>query len=85
VRMKIRLAEVIGANDRLTLVYGDSDDGVRAKRRIATSELDSRHWWTLGEAFDVFAKMDGPTPDVECEIESGRLSPRVPATRPLPD
>jgi hypothetical protein len=83
VRMKIRLAEVIGTNDRLTLVYGDSDDGIRTKRRIATSELDSRNWWTLGETFDPFAKVYGPTPDVGCAIESGKLSPRVPAV-PLP-
>lgn len=77
-RLRIGLADLVGTNSRLTVVYSDSDDGAGLERLIATSDLASRDWWELGSTFDPFPAAAGETPDPECDIKLARLSPRVP-------
>jgi hypothetical protein len=52
VRLKIRLANAIGTADVLTVAYSDSDDGLHAKRVIATSQLVFGEWWTVGAQYE---------------------------------
>jgi len=80
VRMKVGLARSFETNDSLTVVYSDSDDGVQAKRRIATSQLVPGKWWTLGTWYDPFAdpfvELKIRRPAVACEITATKLSDR---------
>ena len=73
----------------LTVVYSDSDDGVQAKRHIATSQLVPGKWWTLGTWYDPFAdpfvELKIQRPAVACEITSTKLSPRSPAIPSTPE
>lgn len=53
-RLKIPLSvERAAGLGRLTVVYGDSDDGKRQKRLIATSQLESGRGETLGDLWEV--------------------------------
>ena len=40
-------------NTALTVVYSDSDDGLRQKRLIATSTIERGQWLSLGQVRDI--------------------------------
>jgi hypothetical protein len=75
VRMKIALppADRVREVDqlRITVVYSDSDDGVRQERLIATSRLVHDKPWSLGRLRRLEAAR------ATCSIEGGSLRPRV--------
>lgn len=69
---------------RFSIVYSDSDNGVRQKRLIGTSTLGFGKWWTFGVGMD---EMD---PKDACVVGQKTLQPRLvpiekpPGTEPLP-
>jgi hypothetical protein len=70
VRLKISFSKNALFAARLTVVYGDSDDGLRIERVFATSELVPKKWWTLGEGGQV-------GDEISCAIGASELEPRV--------
>jgi len=68
VRFRIVLAS---EGDGLTVVYSDSDDGVRQKRLIATSQLRFGRPWTIGSV-SVIGKQRAT-----CIVAGGALRPKV--------
>jgi len=76
VRLKIGLPDAT-LRGRFTVVYSDSDDGVRQKRLIATSELEFGKWWTLGDV--AWFGLDTLDPADACAVGARTLEPkRVP-------
>ncbi len=62
---------------RFSVVYSDSDDGVRQKRLIGTSTLAFGKWWTFGVVMD---EMD---PKDACAVGPKTLQPKlVPIEKP---
>jgi len=55
----------------LTVVYSDSDDGVRQKRLIATSNLQFGRPWTVGGVTAIGRKR------ASCVVDGGALRPKV--------
>jgi hypothetical protein len=67
-RVKIPLPEAGSeAPGPLTVVYSDSDDGVRQKRLIATSQLEYGNADTLGEVRDIQPE------EATCTVQRGSL------------
>jgi hypothetical protein len=60
---------------RFSVVYSDSDDGVRQKRLIATSTLAFGKWWTFGDVSWFGAEeMD---PKDACALGQKTLQPKL--------
>jgi len=59
----------------LTVVYSDSDDGVRQKRMIATSHLTFGRTWTVGSVTSLARQR------ASCVVEGAQLRPKI---EPLP-
>ena len=59
----------------LTVVYSDSDDGVRQKRLIATSHLTFGRTWTVGSVTSIARQR------ASCVVEGAQLRPKI---EPLP-
>ena len=58
-RARIPAAEWLKGEDEttsLTVVYSDSDDGLRQKRLIATSQVERGQWFSLGHVRDIAPK-----------------------------
>jgi hypothetical protein len=62
----------------LTVVYSDSDDGVRQKRLIATSRLQYARTWTIGSVTAI------PASQATCVVTGGALRPKVAPLRKYP-
>jgi hypothetical protein len=60
-----------GKETGLTVVYSDSDDGVRQKRLIATSNLTFGRPWTVGSVTAIARQR------ATCVVDGGRLRPKV--------
>jgi len=59
----------------LTVVYSDSDDGVRQKRLIATSNLGFGRTWTVGNVTSIMRQR------ASCILDGSQLRPKI---EPLP-
>jgi hypothetical protein len=57
----------------LTVVYSDSDDGVRQKRLIATSNLVFGRTWTVGSVTAIARQR------AVCVVDGAQLRPKVAA------
>ena len=64
-----------GRETGLTVVYSDSDDGVRQKRLIATSNLTFGRTWTVGNVTSIARQR------ASCVVDGAQLRPKV---EPLP-
>jgi hypothetical protein len=60
-----------GEGHGLTVVYSDSDDGVRQKRLIATSQLRFGRPWTIGSTSAIGQQR------ATCVVDGGALRPKV--------
>jgi hypothetical protein len=63
----------------LTVVYSDSDDGVRQKRLIATSYLAFGRPWTVGRVTSIARKR------ATCVVDGAQLRPKVVPLQRTPD
>lgn len=79
VRVRLRLPE--GVWQAITVVYSDSDDGVKQERLLATSQFAFPQAATLGVLHPIDPKQ------ATCVVENGALTPKLlwapPATGPL--
>jgi hypothetical protein len=81
VRLKIALANAVGTAGMLTVAYSDSDDGLHAKRVIATSQLVFGEWWTLGAQHEQSVGGTLSTLDHDCHAAADNLVHSVPLLR----
>ena len=70
-RVRVRLGELIGEGDRLTVSYTDA----RVHRTIASSAFEPGKWWTLGQALEFPKGAQAPWLRLSCALDGDTLVP----------